>query len=231
MGWSAQGTDRTELARKLGLVLWGLLLLGFVLRLGVLLFGDPVQGEVLRHGEVLWAELVRTLLMTLSFALIVFAYWIRTPPRVRAVGWAERYFPLLVVALVFGYAFFRTPPPPLELYLLGTALCLAGWAISVWAIAHLRGSLSMMAEVRELVQGGPYRLVRHPLYLGEMINWCGLAVLYTGWPVALYTAALIVLQALRARVEERKLQAALGPAYEQYRSSAGFLWPRFRRTN
>jgi protein-S-isoprenylcysteine O-methyltransferase len=85
-----------------------------------------------------------------------------------------------------------------------------------------------MAEVRTLVRDGPYRVVRHPVYAGEILNWLGLGLLFGGGPVLAYAAGLAVLQALRARVEERKLAGVLGAQYAEYRAAAGFLVPRPR---
>jgi protein-S-isoprenylcysteine O-methyltransferase Ste14 len=212
--------SRTELARRAALALWSLLFLAFAYRLAELVWQGTTAGE-------LWTlELVRILLITVSLGLIVYAYSIRTAPRVPAEGWAERWFPLAVAILGFGFFLFRTPPPPVPIYAIGSALCIAGWAVTLWAFAHLRGSFSIFAEVRELVRSGPYSFVRHPLYAGEILNWIGLGILYAGWPVALYTAGLVALQVARARVEERKLRAALGPVYEEYSAGTGFLWPR-----
>jgi protein-S-isoprenylcysteine O-methyltransferase Ste14 len=220
---------RTEMARKVGLAFWGLLFSLLLIRLGLVLFGDPHKSGMLHEGELRWAEAVRTLLIALSFGVIVYAYAIRTPPRVRARGLGERVFPMLVLAMGFGFVLFRTPTPSLQVYLVGVGLCVVGFGFSLWSLLHLRGSLSVMAEVRELVRSGPYGIVRHPLYLGEMINWAGLAVLSPGWGIAAYTATLIGLQATRARIEERKFIAELGDPYLDYRREVGFLWPRLGR--
>jgi protein-S-isoprenylcysteine O-methyltransferase Ste14 len=210
---------RTELARRVGLVLWGLLLAAVCLHLVTLFRAGP-------DHPALWAlELLRVGLIAGSLGLVVYAYAVRAAPRVRAQGWAERGYPLLVLTLGFGFFLFVGEPPGLAAAVVGTSVCTLGWTLTIWAFAHLRGNLSVMAEVRQLVQSGPYRRIRHPLYLGEMINWFGLALLCGGWPVLAYAAGLIALQAMRARIEERKLQAVLGDQFSEYRQRAGFLWP------
>ena len=218
----------TELARRLGLVFWALFFFLALTKLGLLFRGDGPGQEVTGEGQVFVLELVRTLLIILTAGLLVYSYHARTPPQVRAVGLAERYYPLLITVLAFGFFAFHTPPPPIWIYMGGIGLCILGWTITLWSFWHLSKSFSIMAEVRKLVTAGPYRFVRHPLYLGEMINWAGLAVLYAGVPVAVYTMVLIVLQILRARVEEGKLVGALGQNYEAYRQKTGFLIPGFR---
>lgn len=219
----------TETSRRAGFVLWGLLLLGLCLRLGLLLGDTKQRRDLLASGGSVAAELLRTLFITLSVGFVVYAYAVRSPPKVYASGWRERSFPMLIAVLGFGYFLFHSPPPAPALYLTGMGLCIVGWIVTFWGFSHLRHRFSIMAEARELVRTGPYAYVRHPVYVGEMINWIGLAVLYLGWPVALYTATLIVLQALRARVEDQKLADAFGVDYELYRKRTGFLVPRLTR--
>jgi protein-S-isoprenylcysteine O-methyltransferase Ste14 len=43
--------------------------------------------------------------------------------------------------------------------------------VIIYALMHLRSSLSIIPEVRRLVIGGPYRLVRHPLYAALYIEY------------------------------------------------------------
>ena len=79
--------------------------------------------------------------------------------------------------------------------------------------------------MRELVTSGPYRRIRHPLYFGEIIHVFGIAIL-AATPAALYLFVVAVaLQAVRAKIEERKFLASV-PEYAQFRRNTGFLWPK-----
>ena len=88
-----------------------------------------------------------------------------------------RYWVLLVIAyvlLVHG----RQLPSPLDLRILphaapiawaGAILCMAGLALALWARAVLGRNWSgvvTLKEEHELVERGPYRVVRHPIYTG-----------------------------------------------------------------
>lgn len=100
----------------------------------------------------------------------------------------------------------------------GAVLMLCGGGMAVWAARSLGPALTPFprpAAAGELVATGPYRWVRHPIYAGGILFFCGWS-LYAG-PVALaLTAALAVLWALKAGVEERHLVAQY-PAYSAYR--------------
>ncbi len=211
----------TELARRFGLLFWGLLLFAGGVKLWRVYSQGPEGGE----SQVL--ELVRILLTMLTLAIIVYSYQIRSAPKVLARGVLERYYPLLITVLGFGLMLFRTPPPSLPVYVLGTVLCMMGWSFNAWAFWHLRESFSIMAEVRDLVTSGPYGWVRHPLYLGYFLNWDGLSIMFQGWETKAYVLVLVGLQVVRARVEERKLRSELGEEYARYMESTGFLFPRF----
>lgn len=103
-------------------------------------------------------------------------------------------------------------------------LTLAGLAISVWAIRSLAANISVVPQVRTLVGHGPYRWVRHPLYVGEFVALCGLA-LHVGrvWVIGV-VAAQVILQGYRALREERLLRARM-PGYAQYAERTRLLLP------
>lgn len=92
---------------------------------------------------------------------------------------------------------------------------LLAYAWLIWAILVLRRNFSILPEVRALVTGGPYRWVRHPLYLGYAVTWLA-GAWQSGSPLLMAVAVLsIVLFDRRAAMEERRLSAFV-PAYAAY---------------
>jgi protein-S-isoprenylcysteine O-methyltransferase Ste14 len=79
-------------------------------------------------------------------------------------------------------------------------------------------------EARDLVISGPYRFVRHPIYLGEMLTALAIAV----WRFSLLNffiiTLFIVIQLLRAKWEEDKL-AQVFPGYSIYADKTSWLFP------
>jgi protein-S-isoprenylcysteine O-methyltransferase Ste14 len=91
-----------------------------------------------------------------------------------------------------------------------------GLAYSVWGLAYLRRSFSIMPEARRLVTGGPYSLSRHPVYLGEVITAIGINLATAGWLGALAVAYFIVCELLRIRWEEGVLSRTFPGEYPDY---------------
>ena len=93
-----------------------------------------------------------------------------------------------------------------------------GLAYSVWGLAYLRRSFSIIPEARRLVTGGPYALSRHPVYLGEVVTAIGINMATAGWLGALAIAYFIACELMRIRWEEGVLSRAFPGDYPDYAS-------------
>jgi protein-S-isoprenylcysteine O-methyltransferase Ste14 len=117
------------------------------------------------------------------------------------------------------FALGAVPPRwPDALRLLGILVALAGAAGFVWAGRTLGSSLTPYPRPKQdgvLVEDGPYRLVRHPIYAAGMLFFLGYGLL-SSVPATIATAALALLWHLKAGVEERHL-AERFPDYAEYR--------------
>lgn len=132
------------------------------------------------------------------------------------------------LGFLFGaVALWLARPTPVTLAA-GGVLAVAGEAVRVWAAGHLEKS-------REVTSSGPYRLTRHPLYLGSTLMGIGLAIASARWAVAVLVAVYLLATLTAAiRSEEAFLRAAFGDAYDQYRAGRlpaaprRFSWRRAR---
>jgi protein-S-isoprenylcysteine O-methyltransferase Ste14 len=113
----------------------------------------------------------------------------------------------------------------------GTALLVAdvllagGLIFAIASLAVLGRCFGILPDVRGLVTRGPYRFVRHPLYLGELTSLLGIALGADRWllAVALWLVA-VGLQLVRTKYEERSLRAEF-PEYSQYAERTKRLIP------
>jgi protein-S-isoprenylcysteine O-methyltransferase Ste14 len=111
----------------------------------------------------------------------------------------------------------------------GLIVMWAGLAVRIWAIVMLGGSFRTTVEVdagQKVVDGGPYRWVRHPSYTGILLLMVGLSLAYGNWPAL---AILLVLPAgvliHRIVVEEAVLTEVMGRAYTDYAARTKRLVP------
>src|SRR5437868_1147405 len=150
------------------------------------------------------------------FTMLVVLYAVRLPQR----GTDHR---LAVIFIAFSGTFAAISASFLPggtrrdgLVLLADVLATAGLAYSVWGLAYLRRSFSIIPEARRLVTGGPYALSRHPVYLGEIATALGVNIASGGWLSALAVAYFIACELLRMRWEERILAQTFPAQYPEY---------------
>lgn len=111
---------------------------------------------------------------------------------------------------------------------LAGALVLAAYLFSFAALVTLRRSFAVFVEVRVGVMRGPYRLVRHPMYLGYVLVVLALFVSRPTMAYALISAVVLAITVFRARLEEQMLAEHV-PGYREYMARTGMLFPRLRR--
>jgi len=166
-------------------------------------------------SAVFWVE-------TSVYALIVLAYVRRTPAYERAHGALEVLLPL--VGAVAPFALLAAPWRPVVSERAYVALLLAGGGLAAVSYAFLGGSFAILVEARALRASGPYRFVRHPIYLGQLIAATGVFLGRCVFWEGLVLAAFASVQVARAVLEERKLLRAT-PGYAEYRARTWMLVP------
>jgi len=112
---------------------------------------------------------------------------------------------------------------------LGLGAIVAGLAVRWWAVLTLRRFFTVDVAIHadhRLVEGGPYRFVRHPAYVGMLISFAGLALCASSWVSALVILVPIAAALLyRIRVEERALLGAFPSEYREYAARTARLLP------
>ena len=158
------------------------------------------------------------LFLVLSAALwamfLIFTQRRRAPlRRNRAVGSVIAAMAAAVVGALFGLT--GVTGHSGRLYVADVFL-LTGLAFSIYAAAYLGRCFGVMADARGLVTSGPYQIVRHPLYLGEIVTMSGMVIGSQRVALAVIALAVIVaLQVIRATFEEQTIAAAF-PDYASY---------------
>lgn len=105
---------------------------------------------------------------------------------------------------------------PLGLALVSLFVGWNGWAL--WLFGRHETGLLPGQATHAMIEEGPYRLSRNPLYVGMLTLYLGLALLApTVWGLVLFPAAVLLVLWGAIRPEERFLHERFGASYEDYR--------------
>jgi protein-S-isoprenylcysteine O-methyltransferase Ste14 len=134
------------------------------------------------------------------------------------LGWSQWTFPYMQFGPVTGDG----------LILIGAgALLFMGILLFVAAILRLGTNLTAVPYPKEegtLVETGPYRLVRHPMYSGMVLVAFGWALWVHGWLTIVYAIILLLFFDLKSRREEQWLKAKFS-GYDAYQKRVRKLIP------
>ncbi len=163
---------------------------------------------------------------TLIYAVFLIIFIIRKDPVERSQGVQEIIIPL--IGGVWPFALLLSPVHP---WIAGSqtfARAVFIWmsaasCLTLWGLWTLRRSFSITVEARELVTNGPYRLVRHPVYLGEMLTAAAVTVWRFSAANVVLLVGFIAVQLYRCRMEERKL-ARIFPGYSDFYAKSAWFW-------
>lgn len=115
------------------------------------------------------------------------------------------------------------------LALVGAAFSACGLGLFGWSFVAYRtvGTGHYIDEDHQVVQSGPYSLVRHPMYCAAAFIWLGLALAASDWALLTLTFAYVIpTYYFYAKEEEAMMVEGLGSAYAEYVSKVPMLFPR-----
>jgi protein-S-isoprenylcysteine O-methyltransferase Ste14 len=165
-----------------------------------------------------------------------------THPAQQTVSLAEQWMGAstslwIVPALLFTFTAWIDPlrlPFPDWLQKTGAVVTAASIFLYGWTHATLGRNWSPFVQVKirqRFVENGPYRWIRHPMYLSVFITGIGVTLLTANWLVGLvFLLPAVIISILRIPAEEAMLQAAFGEAYRDYQSRTGRFFPRRKRS-
>jgi protein-S-isoprenylcysteine O-methyltransferase Ste14 len=112
--------------------------------------------------------------------------------------------------------------------ILGVAITAIGLGFAVWARAYLGGNWSSMVTVKvghQLIRTGPYRWVRHPIYLGIIVGSFGTALAINELRGLVAVIVLYISFTIKRNIEEHTMAKVFGAEYQEYRQHTGAIFP------
>jgi protein-S-isoprenylcysteine O-methyltransferase Ste14 len=139
---------------------------------------------------------------------------------------------LLLVALVFvPFADRRSlgvlASSPLARWV-GLVLATLGMGLIIWsglALGKLYSPEVTIQKEHHLITDGPYRSIRHPRYLGGVLQGIGLSLLFRSWIGLVLTGLFVAIILFRIKDEEQLMQREFGQEWETYCKQSWRLIP------
>jgi protein-S-isoprenylcysteine O-methyltransferase Ste14 len=121
---------------------------------------------------------------------------------------------------------------PLWLRWCGTALAIASLAMFIWVHLNLGGNFSIALRIKErhtLIESGPYRWIRHPMYTAFYALHIAAFLLTDNWFIGLtWILGLTAIILLRIDREEKMMLDRFGDDYAAYMKRTGRFLPAFK---
>jgi protein-S-isoprenylcysteine O-methyltransferase Ste14 len=114
----------------------------------------------------------------------------------------------------------------------GAGLGAVSLAVAMWIFRTIGKNITSTVQTREqheLITGGPYRWVRHPLYTVGTSFFVSLSLLAANWFMGLASLSVLVMLLIRLPKEEEKLIEHFGDEYRAYIERTGRLLPHIKR--
>jgi protein-S-isoprenylcysteine O-methyltransferase Ste14 len=170
-----------------------------------------------------WPSRLSSLCLATFYVLVTLLIMSRPPAKAQAEGLLPRIAAFVGTYLPWSITFFGKTDNALP-NLASAACVLTGTIMMIVTVRHLGRSFSLTPQARSVVQTGPYRWIRHPLYLSEEIAIVGAALRYLTAAAAIILILHFAVQICRILYEEDLLRRAC-PAYSNYAASRWRLIP------
>jgi protein-S-isoprenylcysteine O-methyltransferase Ste14 len=170
-----------------------------------------------------WPSLLSSFCLASFYMLLALLIMTRSPAKAQADGLLPRIAAFVGTYLPWTITFFGKTDQALP-NLLSTACVLIGTIMMLVTIRHLGRSFSLVPQARSVVQTGPYRWIKHPLYFSEQIAILGVVLQYLTPVTVIVFVVHIGVQVCRILYEEDLLRRNC-PEYSSYEASRWRLIP------
>jgi protein-S-isoprenylcysteine O-methyltransferase Ste14 len=173
--------------------------------------------------HMLWASRLSNFLLALFYTLVALLMMTRPAAKARVKGVLPKIAAFVGTYMIWTVSFFgKTNDPTLNLT--SSVFLLIGAVMMLVTLRHLGRAFSLTPQARQVVQTGPYRWIRHPLYLWEEFAVVGVVLKSPSLVTAIILVVHVGVQICRILYEEELLRRTC-PEYASYAASRWRLVP------
>ncbi len=161
------------------------------------------------------ANLTHRVLIVCFYVLLIIFYFIRSSAKSTTNLFVVKTLAVSATFMPFAIPLLSRPITNPDIVLLANLVTILGMIITLYSLTALGRSFSIIPQARSLVRTGPYKVVRHPVYLGELIAILGIVLARFSISATAVFCLFTASQIYRALQEERVLTGAF-PEYKSY---------------
>jgi protein-S-isoprenylcysteine O-methyltransferase Ste14 len=185
----------------------------------ILIYGTGVHSYLMEHPfshVISILHIVHKGLMICFYFLVIALFFRRSQARATTSSLLARTLAYVGTFTPFILIFTRSSETTITLSLYSMSVMICGMLFAIYSLMTLGRSFGIMPQARAIVRSGPYRLIKHPLYVGEIVVFGG--AILTGFTIAKLWILLLFasIQSYRAVQEEKVLDETI-PEYSVYR--------------
>ncbi len=168
---------------------------------------------------------IHHLLIVFFYILLILLYFLRTAAISTSNSPVTNIIAILTVFMPFTIPLLGNNPcvNPANA-VISSVIIILGMLLAIYALLALGRNVSIIPQARKLVKDGPYRLVRHPLYLGELTSVFGIVAAEVTISKMMVFLLLMAAQIYRSLWEEKLLISTFSE-YKEYSSKKSRFIP------
>lgn len=145
--------------------------------------------------------------------------------------WSYRYFLIVIIGYILLFVGIGevTKSSQWIIVILGMLFVLDGVVLLCYARLHLRANWtvgwSFLKSEHKLITGGPYKIIRHPIYLAFFLMNAGTALVMLNKYIFVVVLLLLVVVHFKMKSEEKSLILQFGSDYEEYKKKVPGFFP------
>jgi len=138
-------------------------------------------------------------------------------------------FGVMVLCLLLSQYLTVWPPRLTDntfLFWFGIILTIIGFLFWIYVVYYIQVNGGLRIKNKNLLTEGPFRYVRHPMYVSGSIMLVGIGILFFSWVWFLILLIFAPIWYIECKIEERYLIKLFGERYLDYRKKTGMFFPK-----